>query len=278
MVLIVDSGSTKTTWSLIHEHQQIGTCVTTGINPFFLGTEEILHLLDTAYTLPKKEISSIYFYGAGCALPEKKQVLLDAFSSYFDAANIEIHSDLLGAARSLCQRMPGIACILGTGSNSCLYDGKIIVQNVPPLGFILGDEGSGAILGKKLVSGIFKNQFSEAICKDFFINYDITLGEILDNTYRQPFPNRFLAQYAKFVSEYITYPEMNTLVEDSFQEFFQKNVMQYAGVLDLPVHFTGSIAFFFKNQLEKVARSFGLTVGNIVREPMQGLLEYHMNM
>ncbi len=275
MILIAESGSTRTSWCILYDDQSVEMCHTSGINPFFLPPENIRQLLESEFTLPKDGISSVFFYGAGCGWPDKRQIISDVLSAWFGTTNIDVNSDLLAAARSLCQDRKGIACILGTGSNSCLYDGNKITQNVPPLGFILGDEGGGAYMGKTLLSGILKNQLPEAICKDFFTEYPVTVDEILENVYRKPFPNRYLAQYAKFIAGHIHEPEMNTMVETGFREFFGRNIMQYPGVLQLPIHFTGSIAFFFRKQLEKVALSYGITVGNISQEPMQGLIKYH---
>ena len=276
MILIAESGSTRTTWCIVHDNGTVESSYTSGINPFFLGVEEVRQLLETEFLLPKNDISSVFFYGAGCGFPDKQQMLFDVLSSYFGTTDVTVNSDLLAAARSLCKTEAGIACILGTGSNSCLYDGGKIVQNTPPLGFVLGDEGSGSYLGKNLLSGIFKNQFPEAIRNDFFVTYpEVTVSEALENVYRKPFPNRYLAQYTKFIASHISDPDIEKMVENGFSEFFRRNIMQYPGVNRLPVHFTGSIAFFFKEQLEKTMKSLELTVGTISQEPMQGLLEYH---
>lgn len=275
MLLIADSGSTKTTWCLVGRDKSTSTCSTGGINPFQSGLEDIVRLLETEFTLPRTGISKIWFYGAGCAFADKNRIVADALSQYFGTAEIHINSDLLAAAHSLCGNQPGIACIMGTGSNSCYYNGNEIVQNVSPLGYVLGDEGSGNALGKKLLSDILKNQLPEEIRNVFFDAYRVTTGEILDNIYRNPFPNRYLAQYAKFVAAHISYPEMQALASNCFREFFQRNVMQYEAAKHLPVHFTGSIAFHFGEVIKKTAGDFGLTVGDISQEPMPGLIEYH---
>jgi len=276
MLLIADSGSTKTTWRLINHDNSADTCTTGGINPFQLNMDEIVHLLETGFTLPRTGISKIYFYGAGCAFPDKNKIVEDALSQYFGVCEIHVNSDLLAAARSLCGNKPGITCILGTGSNSCYYNGKEIVKNVSPLGYVLGDEGSGNAMGRKLLSDILKNQLPEEIRKVFFDTYPVTTGEILDHIYRKPFPNRYLAQYARFVSANIHYPEIQTLASNCFREFFSRNVMQYETAKQLQVHFTGSVAFYFSEIIKKVAGEFGLTIGKITQEPMEGLVEYHM--
>ena len=276
MMLIADSGSTKTIWHLIDLSGNIETCITDGINPFFMEEEDILTLLNTSFRLDTNVVSSVYFYGAGCALPEKKAILQKALTRYFPKkASVTIESDLLGTARSLCQNSQGIACILGTGSNSCLYDGRQIVQNVSPLGYILGDEGSGAVLGRQLLSDILKNQLPPAVCQAFFDEYKISQGEILDSVYRQPFPNRFMAQYTQFMAQNIDIPEINAMINTSFEAFFQRNILQYEEAGRYPLFFTGSIASVFRQNLEETARSFGLKIKGIEADPMNGLVTYH---
>jgi len=275
MILLAESGSTKTRWRTMGADKNADTCVTGGINPFLLGLDAISHLLETEFMLPRTHISKIWFYGAGCAYPDKNRVVADALSKYFGVSEIEVNSDLLAAARSLCGHRPGIACILGTGSNSCYYNGREIAQNVPALGYVLGDEGSGNAMGRKLLADILTNQLPATICNLFFDTYRVTTGEILDHIYRKPFPNRYLAQYARFVSANIALPEMQTLASNCFREFFSRNVMQYETAKQLPVHFTGSVAFHFSEIIRKIADEFGLTTGDISQEPMEGLVKYH---
>lgn len=274
MILIADSGSTKTTWVTVDNEGKKETCNTTGINPFMMETDEILVLLDNQFSLPHKEIDHIYYYGAG-ALPGKKEILECLFQKYFNTAHVEVHSDLLAAARSLCLDSEGVACILGTGSNSCYYDGKDIVSHVSPLGYILGDEGSGAVLGKNLLADVLKNQLSPAICKDFFDTYQTSAGEIIENVYRKPFPNRYLAQYTRFLSKNIDDPEIISFIERNFKAFFARNILQYPQAKDVPIHFTGSIALVFKDILNNVITDFGLKAGIVSKEPMDGLIKYH---
>ena len=203
MILIADSGSTKTCWCVVSNGELLSQVITDGINPFYQTDLEIIALLDTQL-IPKLEnieIDQIYFYGAGCSFPEKKVLVSRALVRFFSNAMIEIQSDLLGAARSLFQHKKGIACILGTGSNSCFYNGVEIVENVSPLGFILGDEGSGAVLGKLFVADCLKNQLPVALKEKFLSKYDLTPAIILDNVYKKPFPNRFLAQFTPFLLE-----------------------------------------------------------------------------
>ena len=276
MILIADSGSTKTEWRLISDDQStIETCFTKGINPFYQNTEDIIISLEESSTLKDIVPESIYFYGAGCANVEKNLIVENALKSFFGAEQILVDSDLTGAARSLCQKEEGIACILGTGSNSCHYDGEMITSNVSPLGFIIGDEGSGAILGRKLLGDILKNQLPNELIDLFFNTYQTDRAEILDHIYKQPFPNRYLAQHTKFLLENIRNEDLKKLVTDSFKEFIQRNLLQYDNITKLPIHFTGSIAFYFEEQLLEALSSFNLKPGTICQSPMEGLIRYH---
>jgi N-acetylglucosamine kinase-like BadF-type ATPase len=274
MFLVADSGSTKTSWCLFDatDKQQF---VTAGINPFFIDKEEITNILQHKLPVDKSSVSAVYFYGAGCT-PEKQSIVEDALKSYFEPEKIAVNSDLLGAAYALCREEEGIACILGTGSNSCYYDGENIADNISPLGFILGDEGSGAALGKKLLSDVLKKQFSWPLINEFYFNYSLSTAEIIDKVYRQPFPNRFLAQFTTFIADNLHFGEMENLVESSFLEFITKNVLPYEKALQLPIHFTGSIAWYFRNNLANVLRKHHLQAGTIVKDPLDGLVEYHL--
>lgn len=222
MILIADSGSTKTDWRLISEKEEVKSVSTPGINPFYQTEEEIENQISTLLypELMGFSVKKIFFYGAGCAFEDKKQIVKNAISVSFPKAQIEIESDLLAAARGLFLKEKGIACILGTGSNSCFYDGKNIIHNVSPLGFILGDEGSGAVLGKKFAADCLKNQLPEKLKDKFLKQYDLTPAQIIESVYKKPFPNRFLAQFTRFLSENIAEPSIYNIVFDSFTEFF----------------------------------------------------------
>ncbi len=277
MKLIADSGSTKTHWSLIENGELIKEIFTNGINPFYQNTTEISIELNTSLlaqiTEPEK-ISEIHFYGAGCSFSDKKKTVSDALKSFFAEAIIEVESDLLGAARSLLGHDKGIACILGTGSNSCYYNGNEIEQNVSPLGYILGDEGSGAVLGKLLVADCLKNQIPENLKEAFLKKYNFTAADILENVYRKPFPNRFLAQFTPFLSEHIEEPYIFNLVYDAFDSFICRNVLQYP-IEDVKVGFTGSVAFHFCDVLEIVASERQLDIMKIEKNPMESLIRFH---
>ncbi len=276
MKLIADSGSTKTNWHLIQDSDQTPlNCETAGINPFFQQSSDILKTLTTQFSIPFQQLDSLYFYGAGAANEAKKQELLDALQEYFKTDTIIVESDLLAAAHSLCGNEPGIAAIMGTGSNSCYYDGKRILSNVSPLGYILGDEGSGAVLGKKLLSEILKNQFPQHLIKLFFETYSETPAEIMENVYRKPFPNRYMAGFTRFLSAHMQEAAVHELLFHSFEEFFQRNIRQYNEAKELPVHFTGSIAWHFREVLKEAAEKSGFLMGNVCQNPMEGLIRYH---
>lgn len=275
-ILIADGGSTKTDWSIVSGNQEIERIKTRGINPFF-QTEEDISAEIGDNLVPRLKmydpVEAVYFYGAGCAFQEKKEIVRRAIA-HFLPVPVEVGSDLLAAARALCGHNPGIACILGTGSNSCLYDGKDIVRNISPLGFILGDEGSGAILGKWLVGDVLKNQLPATLQEAFFTETGLTPAMIMEKVYKQPFPNRFLASLSPFLLRHIEEPAVHDLVSDCFRAFFARNVMQYDCRNHL-VHLTGSIAWYYQDILKEIAHEFGLRLGLIVQSPIQGLIAYH---
>ncbi|GAB6395452.1 MAG: ATPase [Bacteroidales bacterium] len=279
MILIADSGSTKTEWCLSDRGASIRQIHTAGINPYFQTKEEIEETVGQALSLvaeaEKRAIESVFFYGAGCNSPEKNRLIIGALQKRLPAVATHVYSDLTGAARSLCGREVGIACILGTGSNSCLYDGKEIVKNISPLGYILGDEGSGAVLGRLLVSDCLKNQLPRRLSDKFIQQYGLTASVVLEQVYKQPFPNRYLANLSRFLAENIGEPAVHELVLQSFRSFFIRNVMQYDGFGQLPISFTGSIAFYYQDILREAARTLSLTVKRIEPTPMPGLLAYH---
>jgi N-acetylglucosamine kinase-like BadF-type ATPase len=277
MILVADSGSTKTEWKVLRGDMEEESVFSSGINPFFLSSEDI-------YLLLKKELGSysgyrfdtIYFYGTGCNSEAKNSTVKNALGRFFSSYEILIGTDLLGAARSLCQNSPGIACIMGTGSNSCYFDGNRIVSNVAPLGYILGDEGGGAVIGRKLISAVLKKQVPQPVIDLFIDTYKITPAEILESVYMKPFPNRFLGQFAKFISSNIHIPELQEIITTSFEEFIKRNVLQYTEAGILPIHFTGSIAIHFRGFLEESLRRHSLNPGIFTLSPMENLIRYHI--
>lgn len=275
MILIADSGSTKTDWCVVENGESILRFKTRGTNPFFQTEEEIGKEIEAGLlpSLEGFEPSAIYFYGAGCAFPEKNDMIRRAVNRYLSVP-VEVGSDLLAAARALCGDQPGIACIMGTGSNSCYYDGREIVKNVSPLGFILGDEGSGAVLGKLLIGDVLKDQLPPALKDQFLTQYELTPALIMDKVYRQPFPNRFLAGFSPFIREHLDEPAIWELVTRSFLAFFTRNVKQY-DYFEQPVHLVGSVAWYYQDVLKEIAFDLGIRLGTITRSPMEGLIAYH---
>ena len=277
MKLIADSGATKTDWCIGHSTSDCRIIHTQGINPFHQSKEHINKVLEEEL-MPQLEhteaISHIYFYGAGCT-PEKSLIVKEALQALFTQAEIQVESDLLGAARSLCGKEPGIACILGTGSNSCEYDGEKIVSNISPLGYILGDEGSGAYLGKHIASDCLKMQAPEHIRNAFFKKTGLTPAEIIEKVYRQPQANRFLASLAPFLSEYRTDHYIYKLLTRCFSDFFIRNLMKY-NYQELKVHFTGSIAWHFQEEIKEAAFIMNIRTGKFIQSPIYGLIDYHL--
>ena len=278
MILIADSGSTKTDWCVVENGVLVQQIFTKGTNPFFQSEEEISNEIATALLpeLKTDEFDAVYFYGAGCGFPDKIEIVHRAISKQLKVKGcVEVATDMLAAARGLCGREAGIACIIGTGSNSCYYDGENIVANVSPLGFILGDEGSGACLGKLMVGDLLKNQMTPELKEKFLKQFDLTPADIIDRVYRKPFPNRFLASLSPFLSQNINEPCVHDLVLNSFKAFFKRNIMQYENYQNLKVNLIGSVAFYYKEVLAEAAEAMGIQLGTIIQSPMEGLIKYH---
>jgi glucosamine kinase len=286
MILIADSGSTKTDWRLIDEKKQIHQFQTQGISPYFNSAKEISDLINQELiskipeNLQKSLLTassfSIYFYGTGCKVEDKKQIVRDALSVCFKNATITIESDLLGAARALCGKHAGIAAILGTGANTCYYDGEKIVENRTSTGFILGDEGSGAHIGKTFIQAYLNDEMPEDLAKRFFERYNLSKDEIIDAVYRKPMPNRFLASFSKYVYQNLKEPFCLNLVSDCFNQFFDKHICKYEQHKALPFNCVGSVAFYYSNLLRAIATNKGVAVGTIVESPISALTLYHL--
>lgn len=279
MKLIADCGSTKIHWCLLARDKVVREFFTTGINAVMLTGDEIYARLADELApqlLADDDIRSIYFYGAGCISPEVCGNVAEALKRVIPSADeIDVNTDLLAAARALCGHEPGIACIMGTGSNSCYYDGTQIVQNVSPLGFILGDEGSGAVLGKLFMGDVLKNQLPADLTEKFLTEYGLDRLTVIHRVYKEPGANRFLASVVPFLSANIDQPQIHRLVVNAFGEFFKRNIAQYPDWQSRPVHFIGSVAYYFRPVLEQAATRVGCTVGTVIQSPMPGLIEYH---
>ena len=280
-IIIADSGSTKTDWCLVQVERQetriVNQIQTEGINPVHMNKEVIIRNLAPLKKMigEESDLSLCTFYGAGCTgdyAVRVQQILTTELQLPLN--NVQVHSDMLGAARAVCGHEAGIACILGTGSNSCFYDGIAIIDNIPPLGYILGDEGSGAALGKLFLNAVFKRELPDDLCRIFLEETRQTYEEIIEKVYRNPLANRYLASSSTFISKHLTEsPELERLVVDNFRAFFRKNIAKYQH-LELPVGAIGSIAFHYNEQLRTAAAIEGLHMGKIMKSPMQGLLEY----
>ena len=268
-ILIADSGSTKTDWVLDGKRVH-----TQGINPFHQDEETIRGILrdELLPQIKADSVRAIRFYGSGVRpeLEEKMQRLLG--KAFPKATDIEAHGDLLGACIALCGHHEGIACILGTGANSCLYDGLRIVMNTPPLGYILGDEGSGAVLGVRFLNALYKNRLPENIKTAFEAHIQMSMPQVIERVYRQPMPNRWLASLSTFIHDYISEPAVEQLIVENFRQFIVRNIDPYHRS-DLPINAVGSIAFYYKDQLEKAVKAEGYTLGKVVRSPLDALVE-----
>ncbi len=280
MIAIADCGSTKIDWCFLNDDKVEKQIFTMGMNAVML-TEEEMRTRIADELMPeidklKDRINAVYFYGAGCISAEVCGNVARAIRANIPSAQtVEVYTDLLAAARALCGREPGIACIMGTGSNSCLYDGEAIAANVSPLGFILGDEGSGAVLGKLFIGDVLKRQLPAEVSSRFLEEYDLDLLTIIRRVYKEPQANRFLASVTPFLSKNIDVPEIHDMVLGSFRAFFRRNIKNYPGYDKHTVNFIGSIAFYFKPVLEEAAKAEGCRVGDIVKSPMQGLIKFH---
>lgn len=286
MKLIADSGSTKTDWSVTSGNSVALSVKTQGINPFHQPEQVISDILSSEL-LPQIEpvvssVSEIYFYGSGCneANAAVMQALLarvfsDVVSASGDGVRVFVYSDLLAAARAVCGTSPGIACIMGTGVNSCLYDGSSITANTRPLGYILGDEGSGAVLGRLFLNALYKGFLPQDMVGEFEQWIGMSYQDIITRVYREPMANRFLAGIAPFIHDRLDIPAVRGIVVDNFRNFFRRNVVQYSAA-SLPVGAVGSIAYFFRDELCEAASLEGFTLSRVLRSPMDGLVAYHI--
>lgn len=279
MKLIADCGSTKIDWCLLDGKKVVKQVFTTGMNAIMLTEEEMAARIaeELMPQIDAVKIEEIHYYGAGCLGEEVCGNVRRALAKNINADIIEVDTDLLAAARALCGHKPGIACIMGTGSNSCYYDGEKIVDNVSPLGFILGDEGSGAVLGKLLVGDVLKNQIPQDLSEKFLKQYDLDRMKIIRRVYKEPQANRFLASLTPFLIENIEEPAIHRLVLNSFKSFFVRNISNYDQYRTMPINFVGSIAYYYRDVLSEAADSLDCTIGNIIKSPMEGLIQYHSN-
>lgn len=276
IILIADSGATKAEWCLLKNGRK-KTFFTNGISPYFLSTEQMQELIyKELYTKMKESsVEAVYYYGTGCANPQNAKNVQSALKKIFTGADIEVQTDLMASARAVCRKEKGIACILGTGSNSCYYNGKKIVKNSPGLGYVLGDEGSGAYLGKKVIQYYLYNTFDEDLRQRFTDRFKTSAVEILDNVYKKPLANRYLASFALFLAENRGHYMVENILEDGLNDFFFTHLCKYSEVWKLPVSFVGSVAHGFKDIISDLCSSYQMELGTIYKNPMQGLVTFH---
>ena len=280
MILIADCGSTKIDWCVVENGEVKKQVFTSGINALLMTEEQIRETLanELAQEVAEFEIESVYYYGAGCLFDDICANVRRAIAANVPTAKtIEVHSDLVAAARALCGDREGIACILGTGSNSCFWDGEKIADNVSPLGYILGDEGSGAVLGKLLVGDVLKKQLPEELCEKFLKEYELDRQKIIESVYKRPAANRFLASLSPFLSKNIEEPAIHRLVLNAFKSFFVRNIENYKDYKNYAVSFVGSVAYYYREVLEEAAKAVDIKIGTVIKSPMEGLVKYHSN-
>ncbi len=276
MILIADSGSSKTDWRVIHRDGKISQHRGVGFNPYYMTSEEMAIQMRHDFLVNlEDEIEQIYFYGAGCSAPDRKAEVSNALRTIFRQAKIEIDHDLAAAAHATCGHQAGMACILGTGSNSCDYDGKNIIATRPAAGYILGDEGGGCYVGRKFLIDFIHEEMPKYIREAAIERFHITQNIIQDHVYRQPFPSRYMASFCRFITENRADPYCYRLYYDSFRDFFAKHLFKYEDYRNKPANFVGSIAYYNSDILRKAAADSGINVHIIIESPIAGLTLYH---
>lgn len=276
-ILIADSGATKSEWCLVNDNGRKKTVFTQGISPYFLNSSQVQAILQNELlpSLRKYDISHLYYYGTGCIDPQNAKMISGAIKKVFPGTRVAVDHDLSGAAKALCGHKKGIACILGTGSNSCYFDGRKIVKNSPGIGYILGDEGSGAYLGKKVVQYYLYGTFDEELKYKFDDKYHASSVEILENVYRKPLANRYLAGFSLFLAENRGHYMIENIVEDGLNDFFFAHLCKYSQSWKLPIHFVGGVAWGFKDVIKELSHVYEFELGKILKNPMEGLIDYH---
>jgi N-acetylglucosamine kinase-like BadF-type ATPase len=278
MLLIADSGSTKTEWRLVDDAgKTMNSVITEGLNPYFITQQQIASTVEEKVLPIAINVEKVFFYGAGCGLQLKAKQVSEALDAAIQVGHpAEVAGDILGAARSLLQNRKGIACILGTGANSCFYDGRQVTDIMPSLGYLFSDWGSGTVMSKDFMALLLQEKLPPAVIEDFHDTYRIGRAQILDGVYNRPLPNRFLASFAPFLLKYSALPDLRNIIVDNFNKFFMYYVLRFRNKnAQIKVSFTGSIAYNFKPFLVDIAEEFGIVIEKIVQQPMDGLVKYH---
>lgn len=274
-ILIAESGSSKTDWRFLNDENQL-SFQTIGFNPYHISEQTILDELNNSKLKDIKEkVDVLFFYGAGCSSTEKKNEIQSALQLFFTQCKIKVEHDLLAAARAACGKEKGMVAILGTGSNSCLYNGEEIIANIPALGYILGDEGSGSYMGKKLIQMYLYGDLEKELNDAFESNYEYRMASILDAVYKKELPNRFLAQFTRFIKQKEAYPQMNLLIENAFVDFFENHIIRYDDYKKVPLNIVGSIGNVFQTQLNSVAQKYEVKIGKVIKQPIEELVDFH---
>ena len=278
MILIADSGSTKTDWVLTDGEKNVSRCSTIGFNPYFTGSDMIYESLSSklAEQFNPLSVRQVYFYGAGCSNPQNNSVAFRALTRYFLKAEVVVSHDMLAAARALLGNERGFAAILGTGSNACIYDGRDVEHNIDSLGYLLGDEGSGSYIGRKLVRDYLRGYFPKPLEKKFAQYYNLKASDIFDALYNKPLPNRFLASFCKFADHNKEHEYIRKTVREAFADFFANQVSRYPGYQKLTFNSVGSVGFIFKEQLKEVAEQHEMKIGKVIASPIENLVQYHL--
>jgi glucosamine kinase len=281
MILIADCGSTKTDWVLIDDAERTHQYTTQGFNPYFLTSDEIANIIQSELlpllpAIVPEQPFSLFFYGAGCGVNSKNEIVRTALKKNFPYASIEIHNDLLGAARAVFGKEQGIAAILGTGSNTCYYDGNAIAENRASLGYLLGDEGSGAHISKMFIQDYLNEEMPKELANRFYERFRLSLDEILDSVYNKPMPNRFLASFSIFINENLREQYVIDLVATCFEQLFDTHICKYKKYKKVKLNCVGSVAFHYGDLLRAVASHKGVVIDKIVVTPIPGLMSYHL--
>lgn len=277
MILIADSGSTKTDWRLVDNNGNTKSFETIGFNPYFITSASILNELTSSKLVDiNNNVAQVFFYGAGCSTEQNCKVIFNPLSTFFKNAKVEVDHDMLAAARATCVKEEGMVGILGSGSNSCLYNGISIVENVEALGFILGDYGSGADIGKTFIKAYLGKEIPNEVEAAFNKQYKLNSTDVLDAVYKQTLPNRFLAGFSLFVFQHINQPFIQEMVESRFELFFEKNICKYSNYKSNTLHLVGSIAFVYQAIYKNISKKYEVQIGKIIKQPIDELVKYHV--
>lgn len=277
MILVADSGSTKADWTLTFEDSDTPvTFRTSGINPFFLSEKEIINILQSVPEIPfyREKLKEVYFFGAGCSSPDRREIVSNALSQIFPNAFVSVENDLLASVYATCGSSEGLSCILGTGSNITYFDGSEMHAGKHGLGYILGDEGSGTYFGRKLITAFLYDTMPKHLQKDFYNQYKIDKAQVITQVYEKPSPNFYLASFARFMSDHQDDQYIQDLLDHGFQEFVDSNIKSYRDYRQHTCHFIGSIAYYFRDTLKKVCQRNQVKVGKILKHPIEELTEH----